>query len=84
MVGDHQFLFLTSENCQFMNYVLVCPYVMSFEIPDNWNPVVTEIEILKRTRDEVAKSMQKDMTDKLRAMDIEISKLQSLEYQPVV
>ena len=77
----HRFTFFLGEDLKFLNYVNVCPYVMEFEIPDSWNPTVTEIEILKSKRDEFQKRMQDEMQTKLNLMDIEISKLQCLEYE---
>ena len=76
----HRFTFFLGEDLKFLNYVKVCPHTMEFEIPDVWNPVATEIEILKTKRDEVAQRMQDEMFKKLDMMDTEISKLQCLEY----
>jgi len=76
----HRFSFFLSEDIRFLNYVKVCPYVMEFEIPDAWNPVATEIEILKTKRDEIKTKLQEEMFQRLNVMDIEISKLQCLEY----
>ena len=76
----HRFSFFVSEDLKFLNYVYVCPYTLEFEIPATWNPTKTEIEILRAKREEFAKKMQEEMQTKLFLMDIEISKLQCLEY----
>ena len=68
----HRFSFFILEDVRFLNYAYVCPYVMEFEIPEVWNPAAAEIEILKKRREV--------MVTALDSVDIEISKLQCLEY----
>jgi hypothetical protein len=81
ILDRHRFTFFSGEDCRFMNYVLVGPAEVTFELPDNWNPTAEEIEILQSKRDEVAQKMQDEMTKKLTLMDDEISKLRCLEYE---
>ena len=80
VIGDHRFLFLCIKDAAFLNYVLVCPYTVVFDLPDNWSPVSSEIDMLVKLR----KNVSDAMLDKLSDIDKKISKLQCLEFQPHV
>ena len=74
IVDKHRFTFFVFENMK-PNWVMVCPYTIEFDLPQSWNPIPQELAILKKARDEFSDEAFK----KLSAMDIEISKLLSLE-----
>ena len=77
VIGDHRFLFLCIKDAAFLNYVLVCPYTVVFDLPDNWSPVSSEIDMLVKLR----KNVSDAMFEKITEIDKKISKLQSIEYQ---
>jgi hypothetical protein len=76
VIDKHRYDFFLAKDLSSMNYVLVCPYVLEFDVPLNWNPVPNELAILTKAREFVVTEHYK----KIAAMDEQISKLQSIEY----
>lgn len=68
-----------SEDMSEYGYISVKPIMVSFEMPDNWNPVPDEIAILEKQRDKIRAETQV----KVNQINDLIGKLQSLPYEPV-
>lgn len=58
-------------------YKTICPYELSFEIPDGWNPIEQQIAALQAEEDELTKQY---LTRKNLIAE-RISKLQALTYE---
>ena len=65
VIDKRRYDFFLAKDLSSINYVLVCPYVLEFDVPLNWNPVPDELAIL---------------FEKIATMNEQISKLQSIEY----
>ncbi len=58
--------------------VYVCPYEITFEIPEGWDPVPAQLDMLKEKRAEiVAKNVEA-----LAQIDKAMAELQAITYQP--
>jgi hypothetical protein len=68
------FNFDASSSC--MGYVKICESDVTFEIPDNFNPVAAQIEALSAEEAKV----RKEFNDRISAIKEQISKLQCLEF----
>ena len=58
-------------------YAMVTPHVMTFEIPDNFNPSGQFVEALEAKKKEIQAEFQKRITD----IQEEINKLTAISYE---
>jgi hypothetical protein len=68
----HSLHFLTQDDMKAYGYVLVCPYTLTFEMPEGWDPRAQQVEALQvKKAEHVAAIVQ---------IDRQISNLLAIEY----
>ena len=67
----------THEDMTEYGYVQVMPVAVTFDIPDDWNPVPEEIAALEKQRTKVLAETQ----EKVNKINVLIGKLQALTYE---
>ena len=72
------FHFWKYEDMASQGYFYVCPYTVTFDVPEGWSPVPGQIAALEAQRAKV----QKEFTDTVARINAEIGKLQAIEYEP--
>ena len=75
--GKDQFTFFSFDATgSAIGYTMVAPAEFTYELPDNFSPVASEIAALQAKRQKAAK----DFADSVRAIDERLSKLQAIEF----
>lgn len=76
--GLGQYRFFGTEGYAFGNYVPICPHVLTFEIPDGFDPRPEQIKQLEKQREEMTAKYQAMVTE----INARISKLQAITFEP--
>ena len=75
--GEDQFTFFSFDATgSALGYTMVAPAEFTYELPANWSATASQIAALQAQRDKAAK----DFTDTVRAIDLQLSKLQAIEH----
>lgn len=61
---------LKYDDLKGMGYILVAPTVITFEIPENWDPRIATVEVLRKRQEALRAEFTKRITD----IENEISK----------
>jgi hypothetical protein len=72
IVDGHELVFMQHEDMKDYGYVLVCPYTMTFEMPEGWDPRAQQVEALQIKKAQHVKAIVE--------IDGQISKLLAIEY----
>lgn len=72
------YYFVQSKNMTEYGYMLVCPHVIEFELPPDFNPVAKELEALNAQKEK----LRQEFAASVRRIDEQISKLQAIEFTP--
>lgn len=59
-------------------HVLVCPYELTFDIPEGWDPRPTHIKQLEEKKAD----LQREFTEAVMLINQQISRLQAIEFTP--
>jgi len=76
-VDGYEFKFWRWDDMKNAGYAMVTPHVMTFEIPDNFNPNGQFVEALEAKKKEIQAEFQKRITD----IQEEINKLTAISYE---
>lgn len=52
VIDGHAMLFMMAEDMRDYGYVMVCPYTMTFEMPEGWDPRAQQIDALQMKKAE--------------------------------
>lgn len=72
------FSFWTFDDMKDQGYVPVCPYTVTFDLPEGWDPRPGQIEALEAKKD----ALQREFTKAVVAINAQISRLQAIDYTP--
>ena len=73
--GEDSFAFFSFDATSH-GYAVVGPCEITYELPANWSATASQIAALQAQRDKAAK----DFADTVRAIDLQLSKLQAIEH----
>lgn len=72
VIDGHSMMFMTNNDMKEYGYVLVCPYTLTFEMPEGWDPRAQQVDALQiKKAQHVAAIVE---------IDGQISKLLAIEY----
>ena len=72
VVDGHSLHFMPAEDMKVYGFVLVCPHMLTFEMPEGWDPRAQQVEALQvRKAEHVAAIVE---------IDRQISNLLAIEY----
>lgn len=75
VVDGHAMTFMLHDDMKDYGYVLVCPYMMEFEMPDGWDPRAQQVEALKAKKE----SLKREFSEAVMKIDQQINSLLALE-----
>ena len=78
IIDGHRMNFSLCEDRSEYGWVLVCPYTMTFELPEGWDPRAQQIEALQKEKER----LQKMFSESVMKINQQIANLQALEYTP--
>jgi len=70
--------FFTYKDMSEYGRMLVCPHVLEFELPAEFNPVAAQIASLTAQKEK----LRQEFAASVRRIDEQISKLQAIEFTP--
>jgi hypothetical protein len=76
VIDGHEMVFMQHEDMKDYGYVLVCPFNMTFEMPEGWDPRAQQIEALKAKKEE----LQREFSAAVLKINQQIASLQAIEY----
>lgn len=76
IIDGHRMDFSICEDRSEYGWVLVCPYTMTFELPEGWDPRAQQIEALQKEKER----LQKMFSESVMKINQQIANLQALEY----
>lgn len=75
VIDGHEMVFMLHKDMKDYGYVLVCPYTMTFELPEGWDPRAQQVEALKAKKEE----LKLEFAEAVMKIDRQINSLLALE-----